>query len=193
MYSSFFITTSDTPLSAVRIILLLSFLSSSMAFCSSNEILDLGGFNFVFLRMALTSPLNSSTSPLEKMNPPKSNISLEEQKAIDELRKDNNRIILTADKGVSLVVMKKEEYIKKAEELLLTDTYKTISIDPTNKHKTKFIKLLKTIKAEGESMKQFTKGSTQQGQGFPNFMGSLKCTRKAYPETNSQQYWSSQL
>ena len=117
----------------------------------------------------------------DKDEPPQSNISLEEQKAIEELRKDNNRVILTADKGVSLVVMKKEEYIKKAEELLLTDTYKTISNDPTNKHKTKLIKLLKTIKVEGGSMKQFTKGSTQQGQGFPNFMGSLKCTRKAYP------------
>ena len=47
------------------------------------------------------------------------------------------------------MVMNKEEYVKKAEELLLTDTYRTISNDPTNKYKTKFIKLLKTIKAEG--------------------------------------------
>ena len=33
-------------------------------------------------------------------------------KAIEEMRKDNNRVILTVEKGVSLVVMKKEEYIK---------------------------------------------------------------------------------
>ena len=90
-------------------------------------------------------------------------------------------------------VMKKEEYIKKAEELMLTDTCKTISNDPTNKHKTKLIKLLKTIKAEGGSMKQFTKGSTQQGQGFPSFMGSLSAQGRHTPETNSQQFWSSQL
>ena len=31
---------------------------------------------------------------------------------------DNNRLILTADKGVALVVIDKADYIKKAEELL---------------------------------------------------------------------------
>ena len=46
---------------------------------------------------------------------PKSNISLEEHEAVGELRRDNTRIILTADKVVSLVVMNKEEYVKKAE------------------------------------------------------------------------------
>ena len=118
---------------------------------------------------------------LRKIQPPKSNISLEEQKAMDELRNDNTRVILAVDKGVSLVVMNKEEYIKKAKELLLTDTYRTISNDSTIKYKTKLIKLLKTIKAEGGSVMQFTKGSTQQGQGYPNFMGSLKCTKREYP------------
>ena len=112
---------------------------------------------------------------------PKSNISLEEQKAMDELRNDNTRVILTADKGVSLVVMNKEEYIKKAEELLLTDTYRTISNDPINKYKTKLITLLKTIKAERGSVMQFTKGFTQQGQGYPSFIGSPKCTKRECP------------
>ena len=112
---------------------------------------------------------------------PQIQFSLEEQKAMDELRNDNTKVILTADKGVSLVVMNKEEYIKKAEELLLTDTYRTISNDPTNKYKTKLIKLLKTIKAEGASVMQFTKGFTQHGQRYPNFMGSPKCTKRECP------------
>ena len=73
---------------------------------------------------------------------------MEKQNAISELRSDNTRVILTADKGVSLVVMNKDEYVKKAEELLNTDTYRTISNDPTNKYKNKLISLLKTIKAE---------------------------------------------
>ena len=51
---------------------------------------------------------------LKKIQPPRPNISREEQKALKELRKDNTRIVLTADKGVHLVVMDKEEYIKKA-------------------------------------------------------------------------------
>ena len=43
-----------------------------------------------------------------------------------ELRRDNTRIILTADKGASLVVMNKEEYIEKAEELLNETTCYTV-------------------------------------------------------------------
>ena len=42
MYSSLSITTKDTPLSTVRMILLLSFLSSSKALLSSLVIFDLG-------------------------------------------------------------------------------------------------------------------------------------------------------
>ena len=57
-------------------------------------------------------------SILKKIQPPKLNITMEEQKALAELRRDKNRIILTADKGVSMVVMDTEDYIRKAEELL---------------------------------------------------------------------------
>ena len=106
---------------------------------------------------------------------------MEEQKAIEELRKDNNRVILTADKGVSLVVMKKEEYIKKAEELLLTDTYKTISNDPTNKHRTKLIKLLKTIKAEGGINEAVYKRLYPTGAGVPKFYGLPKVHKEGIP------------
>ena len=55
----------------------------------------------------------------------------------------------TTDKGVSLVIMDRTEYNKKAEELLNTGTYKKISDDPTKNHKNKLISILKNIKAEG--------------------------------------------
>ena len=55
---------------------------------------------------------------LKKSQPPKPNITKKEQKALKELKKDTNRVILTADKGTCLVVMDKEEYISKAHELL---------------------------------------------------------------------------
>ena len=35
-----------------------------------------------------------------------------------DLREDETRVILTADKGVALVVMDKPEYTSKAQELL---------------------------------------------------------------------------
>ena len=45
-------------------------------------------------------------------------------------------MILTADKGVSLVVMNTEDYIKKAEDLLNQQTYKSIPTDPTTRYRT---------------------------------------------------------
>ena len=48
-----------------------------------------------------------------KIQCPKYNITREKHKALEDPKKDNNMIILTADKGVSIVVMDKEEYIKK--------------------------------------------------------------------------------
>ena len=59
---------------------------------------------------------------IKKIQPSKYNLTREEQKALEELKKDKNRMILTADKGVSLVVIDKEEYIRKAEELLRQPT-----------------------------------------------------------------------
>ena len=61
-------------------------------------------------------------------------------------------MVLTADKGVCLVVMDREEYIKKAKELLNQGTYKIIPTDPTTittNQKSKLISLLMNTKAEG--------------------------------------------
>ena len=64
---------------------------------------------------------------------PKYNLTKEEHKALEELKKDKTRTILTADKGVSIVVIDKEEYTRKADELLSQPSYKNIPTDPTNK------------------------------------------------------------
>ena len=58
---------------------------------------------------------------------------------------DNTRMVLTADKGVSMVVMDREEYTQKSEELLHQPNYKILQADPTNKYKNKLISLLKSI------------------------------------------------
>ena len=84
-------------------------------------------------------------SVLKKIQTPKYNITREERKAIEELRRDKTRIILTTDKGVSMVVMDRDDYNNKAEELLKQPAYIPIPNDPTNKYKTKLISLLKSI------------------------------------------------
>ena len=102
------------------------------------------------------------------------NIKKEKQKAIAELKKDNTRIILTADKGVSLVLMDKEDYVKKAEELLNQPTYRTISSGPTTKYKYKLINLLKSIKTEGGMNEALYKRFYPTGAGSPKFYGLPK-------------------
>ena len=78
------------------------------------------------------------------------NISKEEAQALAELRRDQSRVILTADKGVALLILDRAEYNNKAQDLLKDErTYKEISTDPTNKLKNKLISLLKKIKADG--------------------------------------------
>ena len=86
---------------------------------------------------------------LKKAHPPKPNITKEEWKVIEKLRKDDTRIVLMADKGVALVVMKKEDYDKKVEDLLNTTTYTTINSDPTTRYKNKLVSLLKIYQDSG--------------------------------------------
>ena len=58
------------------------------------------------------------------------NITKSEHLALENLRKDKNRIIVTADKGVALVVMDKTEYITKCEALLQDNSvYQHLSRD----------------------------------------------------------------
>ena len=73
----------------------------------------------------------------------KPNLTKEELKALAELRTDSNRIILTADKGVAMVVTDRKDYIEKITNLLAQPAYWTIKRDLTNKLKAKLITLLR--------------------------------------------------
>ena len=85
---------------------------------------------------------------LRKSKAPKSNITKEERIGLAGLKKDKDRVILTADKGVAMVVMDKEEYVSKAQELLTQPAYRSIPSDPTNKIKALLITKLRRIKRE---------------------------------------------
>ena len=77
----------------------------------------------------------------------KTNLRKEEITAVKQLKADKERIILTVDKGIVLVVMDISDYIKKENELLQDpNTYRTILSDPTNKLKNKLINKLRKIK-----------------------------------------------
>ena len=79
-------------------------------------------------------------------------------------------MVLTADKGVALVVIDTEEYKKKAQELLQQPTYQPIPTDPTSKYKNKLINMLKSIKAEGGITEAVYKKLYPTGAGSPKIL-----------------------
>ena len=92
-----------------------------------------------------------------------------------------NRTVLTADKGVALVVMDQEDYQKKAEELLGKTTYSIINQDPTTKYKNRLISLLKSIKAQGGMNEALYKKLYPTGAEVPKFYGLPKVHKKDTP------------
>ena len=64
--------------------------------------------------------LRVETSRLLKQKHPHNapNITKEEYRAIKQLREDQSRIVLTADKGVAMVIMDRQQYTDKATTLL---------------------------------------------------------------------------
>ena len=66
-------------------------------------------------------------------------------------------MVLTADKGVAMVIMDKEDYTNKAHTLLQdTNTYKVLKKDPNSNLINKLITLLKDIKqTEGLSTNKY--------------------------------------
>ena len=98
----------------------------------------------------MAAQLRADTSKLlDRTHIPRPNITIQEPKAIKELRTDQSRIILTADKGTAMVVMGRQDCNCKALELLyIKNTYKPILKDPTPKHKSQLINLLKSCKTK---------------------------------------------
>ena len=120
-------------------------------------------------------------SVMKKVHPTRFNITKGERKAIEELRKDSTKIVVTADKGVAMVVMDRDDYHHKADALLQESTYWPIPNDPTNKYKTRLIALLKTIKAEGGINEATYKKLYPTGAGSPKFYGLPKIHKTGTP------------
>ena len=118
---------------------------------------------------------------LEKKINYKSNITKEEHWAIKELRNNNTRMVLTADKGVSMVVMDKEDYNTKSDEILHSSTYKIINTDPTNMHKNKLIALVKSIKGKDGISEYTYKRLYPTGATTPKYYGLPKVHKQDTP------------
>ena len=112
----------------------------------------------------------------------KPNLSKGEMEAIKQLKADKNRVILTADKCVALVILEKKDYIEKAKQLLEdTNTYITIQTDPTTKLKNKLITKLKKIKLDTGLDDSTYRRMYPTGAVIPKFYGLPKVHKENTP------------
>ena len=119
---------------------------------------------------------------LKQAIPSMSNISKEEWRAIKELRADKEHLILTADKGVALVVIDKKEYIQKMQTLLEDkNTYRPLKMDPTNRQKNRLINILRSIKSEGRLEDHIYKKMYPTGASSLILYGLPKIHKKNIP------------
>ena len=111
---------------------------------------------------------------LRASHPPKPNLTKAQNLAIRELKKDRDCIVLTADKGVEMVIMDRQEYISKANNLLSQNTYRSIQWDPINTIKNKLINILKRVKSQTGLNNQTYKAMYPTGCVPPKFYGLPK-------------------
>ena len=112
---------------------------------------------------------------------PRSNHTKQESIGLNQLKKDRDRVVCTADKGVAMVVMDKEDYIKKAESLLAQPAYRAIDREPTNQIKAKLINKLRKIRKDTNMDEGTYKTMYPTGCILPKFYGLPKIHKTGIP------------
>ena len=112
---------------------------------------------------------------------PKSNLNRAELQLVRELKMDKSTIVLTADKGVAMVVMDRQDYINKSNNLLAQPAYRPIPKDPTNKIKAKLITILRKVKQETGLDNNTYKCMYPMGCNVPKFYGLPKIHKPDTP------------
>ena len=118
---------------------------------------------------------------LRKEKAPRPNLNNQEKIGLSQLKKDQDRVILTTDKGVALVVLDKEDYINKAQDLPSQLAYKEIPKDPTNKIKTQLITKLRRIKKDSNLDEGTYKAMYLTICALPKFYGLPKIHKTGNP------------
>ena len=125
------------------------------------------------LRADINRVLRSST--------PKPNLTKAQNLALRELKRDRDCIVLTADKGVAMVIMDRQDYISKANQLLNQNTYRSITRDPTTSIKNKLISILKRVKNQTGLDSNTYKSMYPTGCVPPKFYGLPKIHKPDTP------------
>ena len=103
-------------------------------------------------------------------------------RALTQLKQDNTRVVLTADKGVAMVIMDQQDYNTKAQALLQdTNSYKVLPKDPPLHSKTSSSIFSRTSSSQEASAPKSTNNFTPPVQFPPNFMAFPKYTKQVPP------------
>ena len=120
-----------------------------------------------------------------------SNLSRELQKAVKNLRKDRNIVILPADKGNATVILDQADYAAKMEHLLEDRAYKKVQRNPASRVEAMVSTALKECERKGHitSKKRLTLAHqfSSPPYGEENSMACLRYTRKESPSDQSWQ------
>ena len=136
---------------------------------------ELNGFDCSGLYHDVNRILNSYTN-----KPLLTNVTKAEHLALENLRKDKDCIIVTADKGVALVVMDKMEYITKCEALLQDNSvYQDLSKDTSPTIHKELVKILQDYKNNNLISETEYSQLRPHGSNFPaaRFYVFLKSTK----------------
>ena len=122
------------------------------------------------------------TNNLMNSKSTKSDLVVTQQKALKSLKAKSKEVkILPADKGNAAVVMTNEQYNKKMDEHLGTDTYSLLKKDPTESLARKLDAILKKLLKENKISKQFHNNSRVLHPKAPQIYGLPKIHKPGNP------------
>ena len=130
------------------------------------------------LRSAVQNCLNNPKLP-------KSNLTKCQMLAFWQLEKYKNIVILPADKGNVSVVLNKDDYNQKMNDLLNDASYKRLRNNPTSKVEKKVADALKVVESKGGLSTAQRKSLANKYSTPPQLYGLPKSTRKTLPFARS--------
>ena len=113
---------------------------------------------------------------------PRNNLTKNEYRALDSLKKDKSITVLPADKGRCTVVLNSKDYDQKAKALLSdTKTYALLKRDPTGSIKTKVTNNLKELEEKGVIDFKLKSKLYPTAESIPAFYGLPKVHKENSP------------
>ena len=119
---------------------------------------------------------------LQNAKPPKPNLSRRHYRALMDLRKDEDIIIVPADKGRATVVLSREEYSQKMRQITDDDSkYRILRKDSTVKTESKISEALKRLQQKGYIDDKLRDRLTPRYSNPPQLYGLPKIHKEGVP------------